>query len=161
MGLKKSDIIAFLATGFYSGRIPFMPGTWGTLVAIPIVFALSFLGVFPYMIFTIVLVALSISICEAHERALKTHDAKEIVLDEIVGFMVAMTWLPMTWQSLALGFFVFRFFDILKPFPISWVDARLKGGFGVVADDILAGIFSNILLQVAYNKTNLLGVSLL
>jgi phosphatidylglycerophosphatase A len=89
-----------------------------------------------------------------------THDSKEIVIDEVVGFLITMTWLPLTWQSLVAGFVVFRFLDIVKPPPIRQLDRKVPGGFGVMVDDVAAGIIGSILLQFVYNHTNWLGVQI-
>ncbi len=143
--------IEFFATAGYVGKIPFAPGTWGTLWGIPIAFALSFLGPLVYMGVALVLIAIAIVVSEFHERELMVkgggHDSKEIVIDEVVGYVVAFTWLPANMLWLGLAFIVFRAFDILKPWPISWIDRKVKGGLGVVIDDVAAGLIANIILQ--------------
>jgi phosphatidylglycerophosphatase A len=92
-----------------------------------------------------------------HADSADGHDRSEIVIDEVVGFLITMVWLPMTWQSLLLGFLLFRFFDILKPFPIGYLDRKVPGGLGVVVDDIAAGIFASLILQAVYSYTSILG----
>lgn len=150
-------LIEFFATAGFVGLIPKAPGTFGTTVAIPIAFLLARGGPNFYLIATALLIAFSIYISEMHERVLGTHDSKQIVIDEVVGYLVAFAWLPITWQSFLAAFMLFRFFDILKPYPISVLDAKVKGGLGVVVDDLAAGLIANVLLQVIASKTSWLG----
>ena len=77
-----------------------------------------------------------------------------------MGFLITMTWLPITWQSLVLGFIIFRFLDIVKPPPIGLLDRRVKGGLGVMIDDIAAGIIGSLILQMVYTQTSWLGVQI-
>ena len=85
-------------------------------------------------------------------------NSKEIVIDEMIGFMIAMTWMPQTWQAYLAGFCLFRFLDILKPPPIRYFDRRVPGGLGVVLDDVVAGLVANIFLQFIYSQTPWLGI---
>ncbi len=152
-------IVAFFATAGFVGRLPKAPGTFGTLVAVPIALALSLVGPTFYLIATSVLIGFAIWISELHERNVGSHDSKEIVIDEVVGFLVAFTWLPLTLTSLVASFVLFRFFDIVKPYPISVLDRRVRGGLGVVVDDLAAGLATSFLLQIVASQTNwLLGV---
>lgn len=155
--LKMAEIIS---TWFWIGKIRFAPGTWGTLAAIPFAYGLSLCGSVTYMVVTLGLVLVGILAADLYENTLGEHDSSEIVIDEVVGIFIAMTWLPMTWQSIVLGFLIFRFFDIFKPFPISWLDKKIKGGLGVMLDDVAAGLVTNIILQVFYTKTDWLGSQL-
>lgn len=160
-GAEKSRMRNFLialATFFGVGRLPKGPGTWGTLATIPLAVLLAWLGPIWHMLFVIALLPISIVSAELYERQKGSHDAKEIVIDEVVGFLIAMTWLPFTWQSFVAGFLLFRALDILKPFPISVLDRKVKGGFGVVVDDVAAGLIANILLQLVVTHTMWLGV---
>lgn len=150
-----------LATVGYVGRARYAPGTMGTLVGIPLALGLMKLGPLLYMALAFALVLASIAIAEVHEQHLKTHDASEIVIDEVVGYVITLTWLPLTWQTFALGFVLFRFLDVLKPFPINVIDRKVKGGFGVVLDDVAAGIIANVVLQVIYTRTGWLGWQLI
>ncbi|MCK5921447.1 MAG: phosphatidylglycerophosphatase A [Methylococcales bacterium] len=149
-----------LAQGFGAGRIKVIPGTWGTVVALPLAFGLAQFGPLIYMTLTLLLVLGAVMICEYYESITEGHYRSEVVIDEIVGYFVAFAWLPLTWQSLFFAFVLFRFFDILKPFPISYIDREMKGGLGVVADDLAAGIITNIILQFVYTNTNWLGIQL-
>lgn len=154
----KARAIEILATWFYLGKLKPGPGTWGTLGAAPLILILGQLGGFFYLVTTVFFMVFAMVVAELYERRAQVHDSSEIVIDEVVGFMVAMTWLPQTWQAWVMGFFLFRFLDILKPPPISWLDRQVKGGVGVVADDVAAGILVNMIMQVVFTHTNWLGI---
>jgi len=140
--------ILILATGFGVGYSPIAPGTLGTLIAIPVYY---FLSTIPSPLYEITLIAflfLSVWISENAEIFFGKKDDTRIVIDEMIGFLITMLWVPKTTRFIIIGFFLFRFFDILKPFPIRGLEKRLKGGFGVVLDDVLAGVYANIILQI-------------
>ena len=137
-----------LATGFGVGYSPVAPGTLGTLVAIPIYY---FLSENPSPLYEITLIGfffLSVWISENAEAFFGKKDDPRIVIDEVMGFLITMLWLPKTIFFIILGFFLFRFFDIVKPFPIRHLERQLKGGFGVVLDDVMAGIYANVVLHL-------------
>lgn len=136
-----------LATAFGAGLSPKMPGTVGTLAAIPLCYLFFLTGPYAYMVLTFLLVIAAIFISDAYERDLPTHDRPEIVIDEVVGFLITMTWLPFSLKYVVLGFVLFRLLDILKPWPISHLNNKVKGGFGVVIDDVAAGLLANVILQ--------------
>jgi phosphatidylglycerophosphatase A len=142
--------ILLLATGFGVGYSPIAPGTLGTLIAIPIYYFLSEIPSPLYEITLIGFVFLSVWISENAEIFLGKKDDQRIVIDEIMGFLITMLWVPKTIRFIIIGFFLFRFFDILKPFPIRRLEKRLKGGFGVVLDDVAAGVYANIILQLIH-----------
>ena len=148
--------IKILATFMYAGLSPKAPGTAGTVAAIPFVLGAALLGNIFYVGATISLVIASIFICQLYEQQNQVHDSSEIVIDEVAGFFVAMALLPISFKAFVLAFIIFRLFDILKPFPINYMDKNVQGGFGVVADDVLAGLFTNIILQVLHQKWALL-----
>jgi len=129
-----------LAFGFGSGLSPKAPGTMGTLAAIPLWWLLAQLPLSTYLVVVLIAAVAGIVICGRAADRLGVHDHGGIVWDEFVGFWIAMAALPVTWQSLILGFVLFRLFDILKPWPISWLDRRVSGGFGIMIDDVIAGI---------------------
>lgn len=142
--------ILFLATGFGVGYSPIAPGTLGTLVAIPVY---CFLSEIPSPLYEITLVGfffLSVWIAENAERFFGKKDDQRIVIDEIIGFLITMLWIPKTVPFTIIGFFLFRFFDILKPFPIRRLEKGLKGGYGVVLDDVMAGVYANIVLHLIH-----------
>lgn len=142
---------------FGIGRFPKGPGTVGTLVTIPIVILLSKLGPLYYMGAVILLLPVGIAACEAYEQVKGGHDHKEIVIDEVLGFLITMVWLPMTWQAILIGFALFRVLDITKPLFIGYLDKKIQGGLGVMIDDVAAGIIASLIMQVIYTQTNWLG----
>ncbi len=150
--------IDLLATWGEVGKIKKAPGTFGTLAALPLVWVLAQAGPLVYMAFTLIFTVAAIFIAEFYERAHGDHDSKEVVIDEVVGILVAMAWLPLTWQSFVAAFVLFRLLDIVKPPPIRHFDRNVKGGFGVVADDLIAGLITNVVLQVVFTETMWLGV---
>ncbi len=140
--------VDFLALGFGSGLLPVAPGTAGTVAAIPVYLLLQPLAT-PYYVALVVLLALAgIAICGQTATRLGVHDHPGIVWDEIVGYLVTMTFAPPGWLWVALGFVLFRLFDIVKPWPIRWCDRRVGGGLGIMLDDLLAGVLSAALLQL-------------
>lgn len=140
--------VHFLAFGFGSGAMPFAPGTFGTLVAIPVFLLMAPLGLWAYLAITLLLAIIGVWLCHVTARDLGVHDHSGIVWDEIVGYLVTMIAVPQTWQMIVLGFVLFRIFDIFKPWPIGWIDKRVQGGLGIMLDDVLAGIFAALVLQM-------------
>jgi phosphatidylglycerophosphatase A len=137
-----------LAFGFGSGLSPFAPGTMGTVVAIPFVFALKSLGAPGFWIALLLLFLLGIQICGHVSRKLGMHDHGGIVWDEMVGYWLAIAFVPLQWHWLLAAFVLFRFFDIYKPWPIRQLDQKVSGGFGIMIDDIVAALFTIIVLAV-------------
>lgn len=140
--------VHFLAFGFGAGLLPKAPGTFGTLVAMPIVAFVMQFGWQVHLCFAIAACVIGVWICGESARRLGVHDHPGIVWDEIAGFAVTMLAVPATWYWLLAGFVVFRFFDILKPWPIREADHRLHGGVGIMLDDVMAGVFAAIVLLV-------------
>jgi phosphatidylglycerophosphatase A len=141
--------IQLLALGFGSGLAPKAPGTFGTLAAIPFFFLLLFLPAWDYLLVMIICTALGVYFCQSAADDFGVHDHPAIVWDEFVGLWITLfplTFVVFEWHWLVLGFVLFRFFDILKPWPISYVDKHVHGGFGIMLDDVLAGIAAAILL---------------
>ena len=142
-------LILLLATGLGAGFSPIIPGTAGTLVAIPIYYLLSEISFPLYELTLIAFFFLSCWTAGRAERHWGKKDDRRIVIDEIMGFLVTMLWIPKTISAIVAGFVLFRFFDIVKPFPIRHLE-RVGRGFGVVLDDVLAGIYSNIILHLIW-----------
>ena len=140
--------VHFMALGFGSGCAPKMPGTIGTLVGILFYLLMVKLSWPIYAGITIILFLLGVWLCEVTARHLGVHDHSSIVWDEIVGYLVAMFLIPFDWRFIILGFLLFRLFDIWKPWPISWLDRKVSGGLGIMVDDLLAGIYALIMLQI-------------
>jgi phosphatidylglycerophosphatase A len=141
--------VHFLAFGFGSGLFPKAPGTAGTLLGILAWIFLVKLSLVTYIIIIVIAALAGIYFCGKTARDLNVHDHSGIVWDEIVGIWLAMILVPVTWGWVFVGFLLFRFFDILKPWPISWIDKNISGGIGIMADDLLAGGFTAIILYVA------------
>ena len=137
----------FLAFGFGSGLIAFAPGTFGTLAAIPLYLLIMHCS--PVWYFSILLLAfvLGVNICNRVSHELGVHDFSGIVWDEIVGFLITMYTVPIGFFWIVAGFCLFRFFDIVKPGPIAWVDKAVGGGLGIMLDDVLAAIPALLILQ--------------
>jgi len=149
----KQRVIIFLATGFYAGKVPVAPGTFGSLVGLIFCFFLSRLEPVLVIVCIAVVTALSVWIADKAEKLLAQKDPGEIVIDEIAGMMVTMAFLPFTAFFAVFGFILFRFVDILKPFPINYLEKKVPGGAGVVADDIAAGVMGNIVLRIILHFT--------
>ncbi len=129
-----------LAFGFGSGLSPVVPGTMGTLVGLPAIWLLALLPL-PIALIVIALAAiLGVYLCEYSSRQLGVHDHKGIVWDEFVGVWITFLAVPLTWPAVVAGFVIFRFFDMVKPWPICVADRKVHGGFGIMFDDLLAGL---------------------
>ncbi|BBO67229.1 phosphatidylglycerophosphatase A [Desulfosarcina alkanivorans] len=144
----KQKTILFLATGGLIGYSPIAPGTFGSLAALPLCWFISLSGVKPAFVLVPALVVASTWIAHAAEKIELQKDPKQVVVDEICGMAVTLFALPFTPVFILSGFALFRVFDILKPFPIRWVDKKVPGGLGIMLDDILAGVFANALLRL-------------
>jgi len=142
------DPLHLLAFGLGSGLIPFAPGTFGTLAAIPLYLLLRPLPLALYLPLVLVLFIAGVALCGRTAHALGVHDHPAIVFDEVVGYLVTMVLAPSTWWAVAAGFLLFRLFDILKPWPVSRADLRVGGGLGIMLDDLLAGLYALAVLQL-------------
>ena len=140
--------VQFLAFGFGSGLSPWAPGTMGTLVAVPLYWLVAHWSLPWYSAFVLVTAVLGIWICDVASRQLQVHDHPGIVWDEIVGYLVTMAFAPAGWVWVISGFVLFRVFDIAKPWPIRWCDRHVSGGLGIMLDDLLAGVFAAVVLQL-------------
>jgi len=136
----------FLAFGFGTGLSPFAPGTAGTLVAIPFIFLLRSLGNPGFWIALVLLFLLGVMLCAHVSRKLGVHDHGGIVWDEMVGYWLSAAFVPLQWPWLLAAFLLFRFFDILKPWPIRQLDKKVSGGLGIMIDDVVAALFTLIIL---------------
>lgn len=145
--LKKAALgtpAGLLVFGFGSGLSPYAPGTMGTLVAIPFACALKTLHPLWYGVALLLTFALGVALCARISKRLGVHDHGGIVWDEMVGYWLAVALLPKQWQWFLAAFVLFRFFDILKPWPIRQLDRNCKGGFGIMIDDVVAGLYTLI-----------------
>ncbi|WP_422136842.1 phosphatidylglycerophosphatase A [Endozoicomonas sp. ALD040] len=140
--------VHFLAFGLGSGLSPVAPGTFGTVAAIPFYLMFQYLPLWNYFLILAVSIVLGIWLCGKTSKDLGVHDHPGIVWDEFVGYWITMLAAPRGWEWVLVGFILFRIFDIWKPWPIGWLDKRVHGGLGIMIDDIVAGIFALVCLQV-------------
>ncbi|MBF0137171.1 MAG: phosphatidylglycerophosphatase A [Magnetococcus sp. DMHC-1] len=143
----------FLATWGGTGRILWAPGTIGILGAVPLYLLLRQHGEKSLLVGLLVLTILGIWAAHAAVRILGQAAPSEVVVDEVAGFLLAMLWVPFDWFWVVLGFVCFRLFDRVKPWPIVWLEQRLPGGWGVMADDLAAGICSAFVLKILVDLT--------
>ncbi len=140
-------LIMFIATGAYTGYLPKAPGTWGTLVALPLNILLLRLSAKDYGISLAIIFLLAVYTAGAAEKILDRKDPGAIVIDEIIGMLITLIAAPATPLVWLVAFLLFRLFDIIKPWPVSWADRRLNGGLGIVMDDVLAGGYAWLVLH--------------
>lgn len=144
-------IITLFSTGFYTGYFPIAPATFSTLtLGVALYLLVSRLNPYIYGVLTLILFFVAVPLSDKSEKIFQKKDCSYIVIDELVGFLITMFLVPFGWINIALGFFFFRFFDIIKPPPANFFNNRKKGGLDVVLDDVIAGIYSNLLLQVVH-----------
>ena len=149
MNLQEKGIL-FLSSGGFIGNIPFAPGTFGSLLGLPLCFLLSKVNVWVSILFLLIFVALAVWVCNKAQQLIQEKDPGCIVIDEISGMMLSLAGIPFNPISAAAGFFIFRMLDIFKPFPIRAIEKKITGGAGIVLDDIAAGIITNTVLRVAF-----------
>jgi phosphatidylglycerophosphatase A len=145
-----NQLIMALATGLYAGKMKKAPGTWGSLAAFVPWFFIKDLPLGSYLIMLVCVFILGFFVSGSAEKILDTPDAGCIVIDEILGMFITLLAAPTHPASWLLGFALFRLFDIFKPFPVSWFDQRIHGGIGIMMDDVVAGIYALICLQVLW-----------
>ena len=147
--IRMTNPTHFLALGFGTGYAPVMPGTFGTLAAFPLVWLNAMHGhLWLAVCFALVATLAGVWICGRTARDMGVHDHSSIVWDEVAGMMITMLAVPFTWINLLVGFLLFRFFDIVKPWPISHFDKHVHGGTGIMIDDVLAGFAALAVMQV-------------
>lgn len=142
-----SALLKSVATLGFIGYLPVAPGTWGTAAAVIFVMLIP-LSQTALLVFIASGILIGTIAAGTAERLIGETDSGHIIIDEFVGFLVSVLFIPHTYGYLASAFLLFRFFDILKPFPIGWIEKEIKGGAGIIADDIIAGIFTNVVLQI-------------
>lgn len=145
--INKNALI--LSSWFGTGLFPKVPGTAGTLAAIPMALVMNHLGPFFGAIFLVIFILAAVWSSGITERLMGQDDPKEVVIDEVAGFLLTIYLLPLSWLSIALGFIMFRFFDILKPFPIRRLE-RIGGGTGIVIDDLVAGVYASLSINILF-----------
>jgi len=148
--VSRDDWILFLAGGCGLGALPVAPGTWGTLGALPLWLLLSGLSSGWYLLVVLLLSVAAVYIADRAGRTLGVEDSPVIVIDEIVGLLLGLTGVSLGFGHVLAAFLLFRFFDIAKPFPADWCDENLGGGIGVVADDLVAGLMTWLVMTIFF-----------
>lgn len=144
-------LILAVASAGYVGYIPFASGSFGSLVGIPLFLLMHQLQLASPVLYVLVFVAAVAAACWVAGRAeevLNEHDSHKIVIDEVVGYLAATLFLEPTWGHIITAFFIFRVLDIVKPFPAGHIDKHWPGGYGVTLDDVVSGLYSNLLLRL-------------
>ena len=142
------DPVVLLAMGLGSGLSPKAPGTAGTLLTVPLVYFLQQQTLLVYVLVTLFILLTGSWVCGYAAKKLQVHDHSGIVYDEVAGFLITMFMMPQSWTLMFIGFILFRFFDAVKPWPISWFDKNIHGGFGIMFDDVVAGVISLLCLML-------------
>jgi phosphatidylglycerophosphatase A len=159
---SKAHVAAhILAVWFGVGLLPRAPGTWGSLAALPLAYSLAYWGGIEVLtVATIIIFVIGVWVSGVVSRELGVSDPSKIVIDEVAGQWLTLLAVPPDIILYLFGFFLFRIFDIFKPWPISWADKQIKGGMGIMLDDIIAGIYAGIFLWagnfifLTYNLVN-------
>ena len=132
-----------IATGFGIGRLPWAPGTWGSLAALPLAWAIvDLFGQGALFLATLALVAVGVWAAGHHARQADQKDPGAIIVDEVAGQWLALAFVPLDIRLYGLGFLLFRLADIVKPWPANWIDQNVAGGTGIMADDLVAGLYA-------------------
>ncbi len=143
-------LIMAIATGFWVGHLPKAPGTWGSIAALLPWMLVKSLSLPFYLLFLVTVFLVGFLAAGSAEKILDRADAGPIVIDEFLGMFITLTLAPDHPAAWILGFLLFRVFDILKPFPVSWFDQRIHGGIGIMMDDVVAGLYALASLQLLW-----------
>lgn len=144
----RDSIIKIISTFFYLGYLPLIPGTFGSIAGI-FLFYLLHKSAFIYIAALLVLILLGFLVCGEAEKIFKKKDARYIVIDEVIGMLLSLMFIPDDIKLVIIAFFLFRLLDTIKPYPAGRLE-EVKGSMGVLADDIIAGLYTNIILQVVW-----------
>ena len=145
---SRQKLVLFFATGAYLGYMPIAPGTFGSLPGLLICLGMTGIRLGYAILFALVLTGVAMVIAQQAKDLIGGNDPSCIVIDEIAGMTITLLGIPLTPFSLILGFLVFRALDILKPFPIRYLDQTVPGGAGIVLDDVMAGVYGNLLIRI-------------
>lgn len=143
--------VIFVASVAYLGYIPVASGTFGTLAAMPLFYVFDAIGHYSTalnLLTFVALVAAAVWFAGEADRYLQEHDSHKIVIDEVAGYVAATLFLPLTWKTAIAAFFIFRALDVIKPYPAGYIDAHVRGGAGVVLDDVVSGFYSNLIIRL-------------
>ncbi len=141
-------VILILATWFCTGLIPFAPGTWGSILAIPFAAGAYSPGFLSSCVSLALMLFISIPVSSRAAKIINSEDPSSVVIDEAAGIFITLFLIPLSWISVITGFVLFRIFDILKPFPIGLIDKNFRGGTGIVLDDVMAGVYANVCVRI-------------
>ncbi len=141
------SVVKFVATLGFIGYLPIAPGTFGTIIGLLVIIILK-PSVYLHVTLTLIMIPVGIITSHRAEMLLQENDSRRIVIDEFCGYLLSVLFIPFSYGAALTAFFLFRLFDILKPFPIRTLESSLNGGIGIMADDMLAGIYTNIILQI-------------
>ena len=142
-----NSLAKMIATALGAGYSPIAPGTCGTAVAVPLAWALRHLPLWQFLVIALAVTLLGVWAAAVADKAWGTHDSGRIVIDEVAGYLITVAVVDRSsFWALGIGFVVFRFFDIVKPPPVRWLDEHLPGGWGVVLDDVAAGIMGAVVM---------------
>jgi phosphatidylglycerophosphatase A len=140
--------VVFFASGCGAGFSPFAPGTAGTLAALPVCLFIGNVPLFAGGIMVLGLIIFAIKISDETEKLTGRIDPECIVIDEMAGMVLTLYAIPLNLMTVLFGFVLFRILDILKPYPINWIEKKFDGGMGIVLDDVAAGVFGNLILRM-------------
>lgn len=143
------SVTGFLAMGFFSGLSPKAPGTAGSALALALMWPMMQLPFVVLIAFVLASAVLGVFICQDAAKRLGVHDHSAIVWDEFVGMWLVLLWVPQTITMWIVAFVFFRFFDVVKPWPIGWMDRRLSGGVGIMVDDLMAAFYAIVVIHLA------------
>lgn len=140
--------VLFFATGFGSGYLPVAPGTAGTLVGVVFYLLVKDLSTFAYLLTLVAFVFFAVWASAEGARGFGKKDPSQVVIDEVAGLLVTMAFIKFSWMTLVTGFVLFRLFDVWKPYPCRLIQDRVLGGWGIVGDDLMAGVYANLVLRM-------------
>ena len=144
----KRRVTILISTGLYTGYFPLAPGTWGSLLGLLVAISVGTLPIFLQILFVLLLAIVGYWASSHAIQIFHHSDPSKVVIDEVVGILITLIGIPVTGYWFTIGFLLFRLFDILKPAPAKYADQKIKGGLGIMLDDIVAGIYANILLHL-------------
>ena len=153
------QVIRFFATACYVGYIPLAPGTWGTIVGVGLYWLISGLAPFVYAVTVIAFIIFAIWVSGFAKELFDEVDPPQVVIDEVAGILVTLAFHKPELSVMIMGFIIFRVFDIVKPPPVRWIEKRFSNGFGVVMDDVMAGVYANVVLWVFEIAVPALGIA--
>ncbi len=148
--LNLHDPLQLVAVGFGAGLCPRAPGTMGSLLALPFCMGLVYCPAWVFFAVIVLTFVLGVWASEHTEKVMGMHDNSSIVIDEVVGMFLSVAFYPPVWWLTGLAFVLFRLFDILKPFPISYLDRKVQGGLGIMLDDVAAGLAACLSAQIIF-----------